>query len=109
MSTVHVVLSRVNSMGSDGDNIPVVSGTPTAKQTLTGGASSVASTITAANVEARGVAGLVWAITARDADIWVKFGTAPTAAAGSDWLIMTGETRYFGVGVYDEKVAVINA
>lgn len=47
-------------------------------------------------------------ITVSGGDVWVKFGSAPTAAAGSDWLILEGQTRDFKVAK-GTKVAVIDA
>lgn len=97
MATVAVAFART----MDGPS-PVIACIPNAVQSITSGASSTASTITAGNdVQCQ--------ITVTGGNVWVKFGAAPTAAAGSDYLILDGQTREFGMIAPGHKVAVIDA
>ncbi|MEP1292792.1 MAG: hypothetical protein ABJL56_19190, partial [Nitratireductor sp.] len=49
-----------------------------------------------------------WSITAVGGNVWIKFGAAPVAASGQDWLVLDGQTREFAATAGD-KVAVIDA
>lgn len=97
MSDIHVTF--VKAM----DGIaPVVAAHPRAKQLVTSSGTSQATTITAQANE-------VCEITASGGPVWVAFGAAPTAAAGSDHLILDGQSRQFGMLIPGEKVAIIDA
>jgi hypothetical protein len=49
-----------------------------------------------------------WVLAVTGGNVWVKFGSNPTAAAGSGFLITDGQVREFKTQPSD-KVAVINA
>lgn len=97
MATVAVAFT----LAMDGP-APVVAAVPGSVQSITSSGTSAASTITAGNDE-------ICQITATGGNVWVKFGSAPTAAAGSDYLILDGQTREFGFVPPGAKVAVIDA
>lgn len=96
MATVNVAFARAVDGAAQ-----VLAAMPHASQSITSGAGSTQSTITA---------GLdtVCQITASGGKVWVKFGANPTAAAGSDYLILDGQTREFGMIPMGFKVAVID-
>jgi hypothetical protein len=97
MATLNVVLAR-----ADG---PVPNSKVVGAQSITTtGSSQQSSVVSGANHNAS----QFWILTATGGNVWVKFGTNPTAAAGSDWLILDGQTREFKSAA-GEKVAVINA
>lgn len=101
MATLHVTLgttlTKFQRAGVSNEFMPVTPSTVRAAETMTTTGTSAASTIV-------GGAGEVWIITARDADHWISFGSAPTAASGTGFLLMAGTTREFGV-VAGHKVA----
>lgn len=106
MSTVHVVLVRVSASFPNLEPIPLPDAEEDFAQTITSGASSTASTIaTPTDPTIR----RVWDVTAVDADIWVKFGTTPIAAAGSGYLIKAGQFRSFPARSGGQKIAVKDA
>jgi hypothetical protein len=41
-------------------------------------------------------------------DVWVAFGTDPTASPGVDWLVIAGTTRDFEAQ-RDQKVSIVDA
>lgn len=49
-----------------------------------------------------------WSVTSSGGTVWVTFGTNPTAAAGTSWLVPDGQTFWFRA-VPGEKAAVIDA
>jgi hypothetical protein len=51
--------------------------------------------------------GLFWSVTASGGNVWVLFGSNPTAVAESGYLILDGQTREFGAKS-SQKVAVID-
>lgn len=95
MATVSVV----NTYRAQGD-VAVLYPTPIAKETLTSSGTNAVSTSVA-------LASSFWAITPLG-NVWVKFGTAPVASAGNDFLCPAGITSLFA-GVAGHKVAVIDA
>lgn len=103
MATVSIVLTTSNTVTRWGADIRILKSQPKAKQVATSSASSATSTITTASALSD-----VWVVTAKGGDIWVKFGTAPTASSGNDWLVMAGTTREFGVSVDGELLAYID-
>lgn len=107
MSTVHVVLTAVRAAAGPGaltpQLLPVPVGTEKAAQTITTTGSSQKSTIAALAVTD------VWTVTARDGDVWAKFGPDPTAVLGEGHLILAGSTRDFAVSSVGEKIALKDA
>ncbi len=99
MATLHVVIAAVRDRAETGATLPVPAAVERTAKTLTTTGSSVADDTLIAQE------GEVWIVTARDADHWVKFGSAPTAASGSGHLIMAGSTHHFGADA-DQKIAV---
>lgn len=104
MATVNIVLTSVQAAYSGGQPMPVVDSTPPFHETI---ASSGASQQSASTAPATAKASLLWQITALGS-IWVKFGTNPTAVAGSDYLIASGQTREFDAKP-SHKCAIIDA
>jgi hypothetical protein len=49
-----------------------------------------------------------WSVTATGGDVWLKFAAAPVAAAGSDWLLLAGQTREWAA-IPGDKVGVVDA
>ena len=52
---------------------------------------------------------LYWLITVSGGNVWVKFGTNPTAASGDDHLILDGQIDTYAVTEGSQKIAVIDA
>lgn len=88
---------------ANGAPTPTITGKAIARELLDSSGISAPTTI-------KGQPGQIWSITAL-ADVFIKFGSAPTAAADStsDALIPANQTREFAVSYIDEKVAVIDA
>lgn len=104
MATLSIVLVRSNTVSRWGDGpLPVPLSVPTGAQSVTTSGSSAQSSITGSMALSD-----VWVVTATGGNAWLKFGANPTAAAGSDWLILAGQTREFGVTTDGEKIAYIN-
>ena len=101
MSTVHIALAAVQDRAVTGATLPVAPAAERAAETLS-------ATETSAPGALVGAEGEVWVITARDADVWVRFGPAPVAAAGAGYLILAGTTREFGADA-GQKIAVRTA
>jgi hypothetical protein len=98
-------VSIVNA-GAQGKRNPLdaIDSHPLLKQNFTVTATSQASTIVAPaalNLELS-----LWEVTAADQAVWIKFGTAPTAAPGADFLVPIGQTRRF-TALAGDKVALI--
>lgn len=106
MSTTMVTIGVVRQ--GIGGPMAVLGSTPRYKEKVTSGVGSVATTITIDNLDKDGGAGQIWEVSAVDHAIYVKFGSAPTASAGNDWYIPSGQTRWFG-GVTGDKIAIIEA
>lgn len=106
MATVSVVLSSVSNNARSGLNavMPVPDAVPAGKDSVTSSAASQQAAVTSP-AEADG---LFWTITATGGNVWVQFGTDPTASAGNDHLLIDGVPRdYAAAG--SQKVAVIDA
>ena len=103
MATLSVVLATGNTVSRWGDTLPVPLSVPKGAQALTTSGSSAQSSITTSASLSD-----IWILTASGGNIWVKFGTNPTAAVGGDWLILNGQTREIGVTVDGEKLAAID-
>lgn len=99
MGTLNVVVATRFRAGRDlGEFLP----TPLSAESVTTSGASAQATAAPTDPTA------CWVLTAAGTSIWVKFGTNPTAVAGGDWLIPTGETRVFAV-TPGQKVAAIDA
>jgi hypothetical protein len=102
MASVHVVVASANTRAKTGATLPLPSSVPAAADTVTTSAASTQSSAAAS-------AGDIWSVTARNGDVFVKFGANPTAAADDGWLILQGQTREFGATADGEKIALIDA
>lgn len=104
MATLSVVVAQTyNPM--TGYRNPVPSATALASTSVTTSGTSQQADITSSGASY----GAFWVLTASGGDVWVKFGSDPTAAAGDEWLIVDGQTRDFAIDAYSQKVAVIDA
>lgn len=103
MSTVHVTLNNVQGRALTSSTMPVVDSQPVDAATATSSASSaeVAGIV--------GAAGKFWQITVTGGNVWVAFGTNPTAVSGAGHLILDGETRDFAVTAEGEEIAIKDA
>jgi hypothetical protein len=102
MATVHVALARVTGHGYAGF-VPVAGSVTIGSDTVTTSGTSAVSTLT-------GQVDQVWSVTARDGDVWIKFGPdTPVAAAEDGWLVVAGQTREFSVSAAAEKLAIKDA
>ncbi len=106
MATVNIVLSRMWGVSMCGTNLPVIDGNAKSAQSLTSSGTSQASTPVSADPQ-RGAYNIM-RITSSGGNVWAKFGSSPTAAAGSDWLLVDGVSYDFVVRPGD-KVAIIDA
>lgn len=90
------------SYGIPAGPVPMFPAVPDAAESITSGVASTAGTATAssANQSVR---------VSTDTKVWIKFGAAPTAAAGSDHLMAAGTMEYFSGLQSGFKLAVIDA
>lgn len=103
MATVHITLNRVAGPARANPIMPVIESVEIAADTMTSSASSAqSSAVATAEPDA------YWQITASGGDVFVKFGSNPTAASDSGHLIIDGTTRDFAVSATGEKVAVVD-
>jgi len=101
MATVGFAIVAVDS--------PVPAAVPESAESINTAASSpTGSEQTSISVSATTARNLYWVVTADGGDVWVKFGSSPTAAAGDDWLVIDGTTRYFKASA-GQKGAAIDA
>lgn len=107
MATVHITVSQVCSRARTGTTMPVLESRPSQADTLTSSDTSQQSDIFANAVDL-GTSVFFWAVTTTG-DIWVRFGTNPTAVAGEGYLLLAGTTSYFSVTGSAEKIAVKDA
>lgn len=105
MATVNIVLTTSKTRVTSGSNsVPIPASVAKAGENITSSASSQQSTITGA------AAGKdMWVITVISGNVYLDFGSNPTAAAGDKYLVVANQTREFGVSVNGEKVAIIDA
>lgn len=103
MATVHIVLSKVQGLALTGVTMPVANSVPLYSDTKTSSVTSQQSDITAPDTNA------FWSITATGGNVYVKFGSNPTAVTDEGWLILDGQTRDFAVSAASEKVAIKDA
>lgn len=106
MATINIVLSGVTTYATRGGVQPVIDADKLAVHTLTSSGTSQQANITAPNTTAG--QGLFWQVTAMGGNVYVDFGTSPTAVVGQCFLVLDGQTRDFG-GQPGQKIAVINA
>jgi hypothetical protein len=107
MATAHFVVAQVNSRGLTNAALPIPLSVPMESEAISTSGTSQATT--AAVPGTNRFSDHVWIVSVSGGNVWVKFGATPTAAAGNDWLIQSGETREFGATVGGEKAAVIDA
>jgi len=103
MATIYARLVTVQNRPMNGGGpMPVPDAVPAGKETLTSGASSATGTLAGAD-------GQYWYIDvlASSGNAWVQFATAPTAAAGSDFLLVEGQHYEFSARA-GQKMAYIN-
>lgn len=106
MATVDIALGSVQARGTHGGTLPVIDATMIDHDVITLSGSSQQSDF---SVPA-GTSGLVWVITAVDANLRVQFGANPTAVAaeGGGWILLSGSVREFAA-IAGDKAAVITA
>lgn len=100
MATVVSIACGHRASDSAGDIM--VGETPLLHETITSSAASQATTGTAPDDFS------FWEITTKDGAVWVRFAANPTAAAGNDFLVPAGSTRWYEA-VRGHKAAVIDA
>lgn len=106
MATVHVCLAHVIARAAGGP-APVVQSVPVGSDTVTSSGTSAQSSLTASP---SGVAGSqFWSVTATGGNVFVAFGSDPTAAADAGWLVLDGQTREFSTSQTGEKIAIKDA
>ena len=106
MAVGNVSIVKVENQSYNGSALSMPHSSPVATQVLTSLVSSVTSTISATDLGVN-TPRQNWRIVF-PVDVWVKFGSAPTAAAGSDFLVPANTIGEFSA-VAGDKVAVINA
>ena len=97
MATVHVTVNDAYIRN------PVIASQP---------ADVATATSTGTSAEVTGVVGLatkIWQLTVTGGNIWVAFGSNPTAVSGAGHLILDGETREFSCAYDGEEVAIKDA
>ncbi len=106
-ATVHIVLSAVpnrdRTVGVFTVPMPVALSVPLFSDTKTSSGTSAQSDITAPDANS------FWSVTVTGGNVFVKFGSNPTAASDDGWLILDGQTRDFAVSAASEKVAIKDA
>jgi len=105
MATVHVVLAGASGRSATGATMPVPNSVPTGVDTMTSSASSAQANFNAGSRWE----GLFWSITATGGNVYVAFGSDPTAVTDEGWLILDGQTREFAVSAASETVAIKDA
>lgn len=101
MATVGVAIVRVisqvpNSVPEDAETINTAASSPTGSEQ-----SSI-------SVRADNTGALYWEVSPNGGAVWVKFGSNPTAAAGDDFQVFDGTTRWFKAQA-GQKCAVVDA
>lgn len=103
MATIYARLVSVqNQPMNGGPAMPVPDAVPFGKETLTSTGTTATGTLVGGN-------GLYWFIDvlAGSGSAWAQFGATPTAAVGSDFLLVDGEHYEFSARP-DQKMAVIS-
>ena len=99
MAQVVVVFAKASAPGAWG-HLPIIEPGGQSEE-LTSSGTSGATTITAN-------AGDVARVTAANGNVWVKFGSAPTAVVADIHFVLSGQTLEFGPLGKDDKCAVID-
>jgi hypothetical protein len=102
LATVQIILCTTTARLQ---HQPVADDAVVSSETITSSGSSQATTIAATSLSGNDV---FWSVTTSGADVWVTFGTTPTAAAGTTWLLVDGQTLWVRATA-GYKCAVINA
>jgi len=104
MATVHITLNGISNSGNafTGVTQPVLDAIPAGKETITSSGTSQATTLAAANEFQ------FFEIVATGGNVWIKAGTAPTAAESDDRLVLDGERVHLAAKT-GHKIAVIDA
>lgn len=105
MATVAVTLTRVSNNARSGLNAVMPS--PDAASYASASVTSSGTSQQAAVTSPDDAKGMFWIITASGNDVWVTFGTNPTAAAGTSYLVVSGTTRDFAASA-NQKCAIID-
>jgi hypothetical protein len=103
MARLAIALARVRNGAGSGGTMPVPLSQPDASELLNTTSTSAQSVMSATRTDQ------YWIVTAVDGNVWVNFGTNPTAVAGTGWLIVNGTTREFSVTAAPGKLAGIDA
>lgn len=107
---VHVTLNKINSRAENSREIvSVPQSQPLAAETLTSSGTAQTGTIVASPQTVGNASTRLWEVTSSGGDVFVAFGTAPTAASGTGFLVVAGSTRYFSVTNAGEKISVKDA
>lgn len=106
MATVGIALSAVSNTASSGLNavMPVADANAAASAAVTSSGTSQSPSVTTPSDGKQ----YYWIITASGGNVWVTFGSNPTAVAGTTYLIVDGTTRDFAASA-GQKCAVIDA
>lgn len=97
MATVHVTVNDATLRS------PVINSQPLDVATATSSGSSA---------EIAGVVGIrdkIWQVTVTGGNVWVAFGSNPTAVSGAGHLVLDGETREFACSGDGEEIAIKDA
>lgn len=108
MATVHITLGQVTGVSVQAVSMPAARSVPIAADTMTSSGTSAQSSITA---DTGGLSrqAAFWSITVTGGNVFVRFGSDPTAASDTGHLILDGTTRDFAVSATGEKVAIKDA
>jgi len=111
MSNVHIAIVQVSGTALTGEAVPVAAaelvGTP---EVIVSSGSSQQSTLTSSSLSASLLPNYFWRIAVGGSDdVYVAFGSNPTASAAAGYLCPAGGVYEFRVGAVGNKVAVINA
>lgn len=98
MATVNVSFVRTHNLGG----AVVAVSSDAESEVITSSASSQATTIAADNQK------VLARIAVSGGNVWIKFGSNPTAASEDVFLLLDGTVEYFSV-LEGDKVAVIDA
>lgn len=106
MALVHITLCNVQARADTGATMPIPDSVEGAADAIESSGTSAQSSIVAAGptlLKAR-----FWTIVPKG-DVWVTFGTNPTAGADSGHLVLANQPRSFAVTAAGEKVAIKDA
>lgn len=106
MALVHITLCNVQARADTGATMPIPDSIEGAADTITSSGTSAQSSIVAGGpvlLKPR-----FWTIASKG-DVWVKFGTNPTADSDTGHLVLANQPRSFAVTAAGEKVAIKDA